>query len=72
MKQPKEGWPELAAYLVGAFLLIVVGAIVRTPLLNWISGPTFVIVTVCVLTPIFRRRADRRANAVRVAKRPAP
>ena len=70
MERPKEGWPELAAYLVTAVLLIVLGAIVRTPLLNWISGPTFVIVMVCVLTPAFRRRASVRA--ARRAKRTAP
>ena len=67
MERPKEGWPELAAYLVTALLLIVIGAIVRTPLLNWICGPAFVIVMVCLLTPLFRRRADRR-KATRTAE----
>lgn len=52
---------ERLAYAVAVVGLIVIGIFVRTPLLNWIVGPAFVVTVVVVLTPwLSRRRGGRR------------
>ena len=40
---------EAIGYAVAVVILVVGGAIVRTPILNWICGPAIVIVTVSVV-----------------------
>ena len=44
---------ERAGYAAAVLILVVGGAIVRTPILNWVAGP--VIVVACVL---FATRRD--------------
>lgn len=46
---------EALAYVVAAVILIVGGAIVRTPILNWICGPGIVVACVSMLGPRFVR-----------------
>jgi len=40
---------EAIGYIVAVLILIVGGAVVRTPILNWICGPAIVIVTVSLI-----------------------
>lgn len=55
---------EKISYGVACFILIVGGAIFRTPILNWINGPAIVIATVTLLTPLLMRRgADDKEPA---------
>ena len=54
-----EPRPELWAYLVAAVVLIGGGMLLRTPILNWISGPAIVITCVAFLGPLFARRAKK-------------
>ncbi len=51
---------DLPYYLVAAAVLVVVGALVKTWLLNWISGPVFVVVCVAVIGALADRRRQRR------------
>lgn len=51
---------ELISYGVACIVLVVGGAIVRTPILNWINGPAIVIATVCLLTPVLIKRGKRK------------
>ncbi|MEO6712679.1 MAG: hypothetical protein ABIM89_04530 [Mycobacteriales bacterium] len=46
---------EYIAYAIAAVLLVVIGVFVRTPILNWIVGPAFVVTVVVVLTPLLTR-----------------
>lgn len=50
---------ELISYGVACFILVVGGAIFRTPILNWISGPAIVIATVTLLTPLLAKKRRR-------------
>jgi protein-S-isoprenylcysteine O-methyltransferase Ste14 len=54
---PRE---EAAIYAVVALALVVLGAVVRTPLLNWICGPAFVVGGVAALASVQRWRKARR------------
>ncbi|HUQ63342.1 MAG TPA: hypothetical protein VM121_06295 [Acidimicrobiales bacterium] len=47
---------EFISYGVACVILVVGGAIFRTPILNWINGPAIVIATVCLLTPWLMKR----------------
>lgn len=47
---------ELAGYVLAALILVVGGAIVRTPILNWVAGP--VIVVACVMLTTRGTRDD--------------
>jgi hypothetical protein len=59
---PGNGRAELAGYLLAVLILVVGGAFVLEPILNWISGP--VIVVVCVwLTTSLNNLRHRRADA---------
>ena len=40
---------EAIGYALAVVILVVGGAIVRTPILNWICGPAIVIVTVSLV-----------------------
>ncbi len=40
---------EAAGYIVAVVILVVGGAVFRTPILNWISGPAIVVVTVALV-----------------------
>jgi hypothetical protein len=42
---------EMVSYAVACVILVIGGAIFRTPILNWINGPAIVIATVALLTP---------------------
>jgi hypothetical protein len=46
---------EGIAYALAATILVVGGAILRTPILNWICGPAIVIATVSLLPPLLTR-----------------
>lgn len=66
MAEPAESAAHAAAdradlpyYLVAAVVLVVVGALVKTWLLNWISGPVFVVVCVALLGALRDRRRRR-------------
>ena len=50
---------ELAMYAVAAALLIGLGAWLRTPVLNWISGPALVVAVVTLGTPAVQRLRGR-------------
>lgn len=50
---------EAIGYALAAVILIVGGALVRTPILNWICGPAIVIVTVSVVGGWLDKRRDR-------------
>ncbi|MFL6139197.1 MAG: hypothetical protein ACJ74O_15540 [Frankiaceae bacterium] len=51
---------ELVMYAVAAAGLIGLGAWLRTPILNWISGPAFVVAVVALGTPAVERLLRRR------------
>jgi hypothetical protein len=53
---------ELISYGVACVILVVGGAIFRTPILNWINGPAIVIATVCLLTPFLIKRGRGKNN----------
>ena len=44
---------EMLGYAIAAVCLVVFGVILRTPVLNWISGPAIV---VAVVTTVARER----------------
>jgi hypothetical protein len=52
---------ERVAYAVAVIGLIVIGVFVRTPILNWIVGPAFVVTVVVVLTPLLSRGRGGRS-----------
>jgi hypothetical protein len=56
---PRE---EAAMYAVVAVALIVLGAVVGTPLLNWICGPAFIVGGVSGLAALHRWRQSRRPD----------
>jgi len=43
-------------------ILVVGGAIFRTPILNWINGPAIVIACVTLLTPFLIRRGKKKRS----------
>ena len=51
---------EAIPYVLAALIIIVGGAIVRTPILNWICGPAIVIATVTVVGGWLEKRDQRR------------
>ncbi|MDQ6928515.1 MAG: hypothetical protein M3159_07620 [Actinomycetota bacterium] len=53
---------EIVSYAVACVILIVGGAIVRTPILNWINGPAIVIATVTLLTPALIKRGKNKGR----------
>lgn len=55
MESTPEPRREALAYGVAAIILIVGGALVRTPILNWICGPGIVVACVSLLGPRFVR-----------------
>jgi hypothetical protein len=72
---PREDYGDLAIYVCASLSLIGLGAWLRTPILNWIVGPGFVIVFVVVATRLRRsisRRPRSRAGALRQSERPGP
>ena len=46
---------ELYAYVFAIVTLIGFGAVVRTPILNFVCGPAWVIACVTLLTPQFEK-----------------
>ncbi len=58
----REGRAELAAYILTVLLLISLGIIFTSVVLNWIIGPTLSVIFVVVLTPLCRW-VDRRLKA---------
>jgi hypothetical protein len=60
---PGTGRAELVGYVLAALILVVGGAFVLEPILNWISGPVIVVVCVWLTTSLNnlrRRRGDGR------------
>lgn len=56
---PGSGRAELAGYLLAVIILVVGGAFVLGPILNWISGPLIVVACVWLTTSLNDRRAGR-------------
>jgi hypothetical protein len=56
---PGSGRAELAGYLIAVLILVVGGAFVLGPILNWISGPVIVVVCVWLTTSLNDRRSGR-------------
>jgi hypothetical protein len=50
-----EQTAERIAYGVAIVILVVGGALLRTPILNWISGPAIVIACVALIPPLLTR-----------------
>jgi len=50
------------AYALAATILVVGGAILRTPILNWICGPAIVIATVSLLPPMLSKEAREKTK----------
>jgi hypothetical protein len=59
---PGTGRAELAGYLLAVLILVVGGAFVLEPILNWISGPAIVVVCVWLTTSLNKLR-HRRGDA---------
>lgn len=53
---------ELAGYLLGAVLIIGIGAFFLGPIVNWIFGPATLIASVVLTTAINRRRKQRNTR----------
>ena len=64
-----EGAAEAVAYVVAVIVLVVGGALVRTPILNWISGPAIVIASVAIIPPLLTRRHSRQLTRRRAGRR---
>ena len=58
----REGRADLAAYVLAALIYIGLGIALTSIVLNWIVGPTLVVVLVVLLTPLCRRVAAGRAG----------
>lgn len=54
---------ERIAYAVAIVGLITIGVFVRTPILNWIVGPAFVVTVVVTLTPVLSRYFAKRPRS---------
>jgi hypothetical protein len=52
----------MVSYGVACVILVLGGAIFRTPILNWINGPAIVIATVALLTPRLVRKGNERGR----------
>lgn len=59
---------EYLAYGVAIAILVGFGMLLRTPILNWISGPSIVIATVSILGPIFARRRKAKSAGTGAGK----
>jgi hypothetical protein len=57
---PATAPSDRLGYLVGVLLLIVGGILLQTPVLNWISGPTIIVVSVVMVGKIQDRLRNRR------------
>ena len=57
---PGSGRAELAGYLIAVLILVVGGAFVLGPILNWISGPVIVVVCVWLTTSLNGRRGGAK------------
>jgi hypothetical protein len=51
---------EWGSYVVAFVLLVVLGAWLRTPILNWICGPAFVVLVVVGIGRLRDRAKDDR------------
>jgi hypothetical protein len=54
-----SGRAELAGYLLAVVILVIGGAFVLGPILNWVSGPVIVVVCVWLTTSFNERRRGR-------------
>jgi hypothetical protein len=54
---PGSGRAELAGYVLAVLVLVVGGAFVLGPILNWVSGPVIVVVCVWLTTSLNERRS---------------
>lgn len=46
---------EVCAYAFAVVTLIAIGSVIRTPILNFLCGPAWVIACVTLLTPRFEK-----------------
>jgi hypothetical protein len=53
---------EICAYAFAIVTLIGIGAVIRTPILNFLCGPAWVIACVTLLTPQFEKLFARGAR----------
>ena len=51
---------ERIAYVVAVVILVVGGALLRTPILNWISGPAIVVACVALIPPLLTKERPSR------------
>jgi protein-S-isoprenylcysteine O-methyltransferase Ste14 len=58
----KETRADAVAYAVAVVILVVGGAVFRTPILNWLSGPAIVVAVVALLGGFLARREARRGE----------
>ena len=49
-------------YVVAIVILVIGGALVRTAILNWISGPVIVVACAQIIPPLLRRRSKTAAQ----------
>jgi fatty acid desaturase len=50
---------ETAGYILAVIVLVFIGSLLLTVVLNWISGPVIVIAAVALTTSLKRRRLAR-------------
>ena len=50
---------ETVGYVIALVVLVLVGAVLLTVVLNWISGPFIVVAAVALTTLLQRRRVER-------------
>jgi hypothetical protein len=58
--EPGSTRSDRLGYSVAVGVLVIGGALARTPILNWISGPSIVITCVIVVGNLQDRRARQR------------
>jgi fatty acid desaturase len=56
---PRLDGAETVGYVIAVIILVLVGAVLVTVVLNWISGPFIVIAAVALTTWVQRRRLER-------------
>jgi hypothetical protein len=52
-------------YVVAIAILVIGGAIVRTAILNWISGPVIVVACAQIIPPLLRRKGASKTGGTK-------
>lgn len=58
-----ERWADAVGYGLAVVILVVGGAYIRTPILNWICGPAVVIACVSLVGPRLARKGKEDAGS---------